>query len=157
MTKTPLPEILRGVRGTCEVRFHYEADDGTSLYVSGHFEALAGTSRENVTGIKVRLGGASSFPGRAGDIVRFDLARIKADPETGLIIPVSKKELASGTGAASRIAPSGRQVAYALSLCNRDGDLGGGNFYRPAEAEFRAMSRAEVSAWIDTARSELGI
>jgi hypothetical protein len=167
MTKTPTqrPEIFRGVQGNCEVRFTYTFADGEEGYVSGHVEAFAGHVADDgtrvVTGLKVRVSRSSRIPDgvTVGEdrVVRFDAGRIKADPETGLIVPISKKEMASGTGAARFLGPSDRQVAYALSLCNRDGDLGGGNFYRPSEAEFRGMSRSEISQWIDTAKFELGI
>jgi hypothetical protein len=47
------------------------------------------------------------------------------------------------------------QVRYALSFCGLTCP-GGGNYYQPAEADFRQMSRHQISAWIDMARDELG-
>jgi hypothetical protein len=165
-TKSALkrPAILRGVQGHCEVRFSCTFPGGEAGYVSGYFDRFTGRTEDDGTrvlsGIWVKPGGHSDIPGSA---VRDDdgnvwckAGDITGDPETGLIIPVSKKEIASGTGAARYLAPSDRQVSYALSLCNRDGDLGGGNFYRPTEDEFRAMGRDEISEWISTARFELG-
>ena len=166
-TKTPLsiPDIFRGVQGHCEVRFTYTFDGGEEGYVSGYFEAFAGHVADDgtrvVTGAKIRVGGRSKIPASVtvGEdrIIKCAADRIKADPETGLIIPVSKKEMASGTGAARFLGPGPRQVAYALSLCNREGDLGCRNFPHYTEAEFRAMSRGEISRWIDMAKDELGL
>jgi len=161
MTQTGKPAILRGVHPGSEVRFTYTFKDGQAGYVSGTFIEAPRRQDGTVTRFRARVGVNSRIPAglplAVGDEPLFDIDRIQADAETGLIIPVSRKERATGTGGARYLAPSDRQVAYALSLCNRDGDLGGGNFYRPAEAEFRAMSRPQISEWIDTARFELGI
>jgi hypothetical protein len=167
MTTTPLqrPDIFRGVTDNCEVRFTYTFASGETGYVSGRFVKFTGRVEDDgtrvVTGLEVRPGVSSRIPDSArltpeGN-VRCGADRITADRETRLIVPISKKEMASGTGAARYLAPTGRQVSYALSLCNRDGDLGGGNFYRPSEDEFRAMGRDEISQWISTAKDELGI
>jgi len=154
---TARPEILRGVKGQCEVRFHYVTKDGESAYISGHFQRALGSEEAGITGIEVKLGASSTLPGKApGDLAKFAVDRITPG-ESGLIVPVSKKEMARGTGAAAAIAPTEKQIAYALSLCDRDGQAGGGNFYRPSAAEFRRMSRTEISEWIDTAKFELGI
>jgi len=112
-----------------------------------------------VTGIEVKPNFNSRIPLGArltpeGNL-RCAADRVTADAATGLIIPVSKKEMANGTGGARHLPATDAQVRYALSLCSRDVP-GGGNFYQPDEAEFRGMSRREVSAWIDTARDELG-
>jgi hypothetical protein len=158
MSEAKRPEILRGVNPGVEVRFTYTTKDGASAYVSGRVDRFTGTEADGVTGIAVRLSVSSRLPGcNPSDVVILALARITPDPETGLIVPVSKKERATGTGAARFLGPSEKQVRYALSLCDRDGDLGGGNFYRPTEAEFRGMTPRKFSEWIAMAREELGI
>jgi hypothetical protein len=147
------PAIFRGVQGHCEVRFSCTFPGGETGYVSGYFQRFTARTQDDGTpilsGIYVKPGNQSDIPDSA---IRDDdanvwcsAADITGDSETGLIIPVSKKEMASGTGAARHLAPSGRQVSYALSLCDRDGEAGGGNFYRPSEAEFRTMTKAQVS------------
>jgi len=160
------PAIFRGVQGHCEVRFTCTFPGGAAGYVSGHLCQFTATRPDEngirtLSGIWVKPGIRSDIPASA---IRDDdgnvwcaASGITGDPGTGLIIPVSKKEIATGTGAARHLAPSERQVSYALSLCDRDGDPGGGNFYRPSEEEFRAMSRAQISAWTGTAESELRI
>lgn len=155
-TTAKRPAILRGVQGRCEVRFTYTTRDGGTAYISGHFERFIGSPESGVEGIKVCLGSASTLPGkRAGDVASLKLDRIHADPETGLIIPVSKKELAAGTGAARYIRPAGYLVRRALSLSGRTCP-GGGNYPQHTEAEFRAMTRAEIEQWIAMAEDELG-
>src|ERR1700677_2939261 len=149
MTTATVPEILRPIKGNCEVRFDYTFKDGETAHVSGHFERFTGSEAAGITGIEVRLDKAYMLnhqPAVAKAIeadsrcvlVKFAAARITPDPETGLIIPVSRKEMATGTGAAAHIRATDRQVAYALSLCGRHCP-GGGNFRQPSEAEFRAM------------------
>lgn len=155
------PEILRGVQGHCEVRFTYEFKGGASGYVSGHFSRALGNEADGITGIEVKVGPASKLPADVtvpeSGLVKFSIGRITPDAGTGLIIPVSKKEMATGTGAARYVRPSSARIRYALSLCNRDDQAGGGNFYRPTEAELRAMSPAELGEWIGMAEFELGI
>ena len=166
-TKTPLqlPPMFRGVRDNCDVRFTYTFKSGEEGYVSGRFVKFTGRAEEDgtrvVTGIEVKPNFNSRVPEGAkltpeGNL-RCAADRVTPDSETGLVIPISKKEMANETGGARYLLATDAQVRYALSLCNRDGDAGGGNFYRPDEAEFRAMSRRDISAWIDTAKFELGI
>jgi hypothetical protein len=164
-TKTPLqlPAIFRGIRDNCDVRFTYTFKNGETGYVSGRFVKFSGRVEDDgtrvVTGIEVKPGFNSRIPDGArltpeGNL-RCVADRVTADPATGLVIPISKKEMANGTGGARYLLATDAQVRYALSLCGRDVP-GGGNFYQPGEAEFRAMSRREVSEWIDMAKDELG-
>lgn len=166
MTTAQVPEILHPVRGKCEVRFSYTFANGETARITGHFERFCGSAAAGITGIKVRLDRPATLarqPAVAKAIeadpryvlVSFALARITPG-ESGTIVPVSKKERAAGTGAAAYARATDKQVAYALSLCGRTCP-GGGNFYRPAEPEFRAMSKTRISEWIDMARDELGV
>jgi hypothetical protein len=155
---TAKPEILRGVQGHCEVRFTYEFKGGESGYVSGNFSRALGSEEAGITGIEVKVDAVrSKLPAGtevpADGLVKFAVARITPG-ESGLIVPVSKKEQAA---VSAGLPVTDKQVAYALSLCNRDGEPGAGNFYRPSAAEFRAMDRTEISAWIDMAKFEMSI
>lgn len=165
MTEIKRPEIFRGVMGNCEVRFAYTFRDGESGRITGHFDSFI-VKDGKVDGIRVRLGStcAAALRHQAGiakalekdrhqPVASFAAGRIEPDAETGLIIPVSKKELASGTGAARFIRTTGRQVAYALDLAGQvPADAA---IERPDEAQFRRMSRRDLSEWIDLARFEI--
>jgi len=155
------PAILKGVKGHCEVRFTYRFNSGEDGYVSGNFNDFGGNERTGITAIRVKVDPVrSKLPAGtevpASGLLVFMVDRITPG-ESGLIIPVSKKELAAQAAASAGLPATDKQVAYALSLCNRDGDAGGGNFYRPTAAEFRAMDRTEISAWIDMAKFELSL
>lgn len=167
MTKTPLqrPDMFRGITDNCEVRFTYLFAGGEEGYVSGRFVKFTGRVEDDgtrvVTGIEVKPNVNSRIPTgsklTADGTVRCGADRITPDRETGLIVPVSKKEMASGTGAARFIGPSDRAVTYALSLCGHEGEPGGRNFPHYTEAQFRAMGREEIRRWIDMAKFELGL
>lgn len=164
-TETPLqlPAMFRGVRDNCDVRFTYTFASGKEGYVSGRFVKFGGRVEEDgtrvVTVIEVKPNFNSRIPEGAkltseGNL-RCAADRVTPDSATGLVIPISKKEMADGTGGARYLLATDTQVRYALSLCGRDAP-GGGNFHQPDESGFRAMSRREVSEWIDMAKDELG-
>jgi hypothetical protein len=146
------PAVLGGTFVNCDVRFHYETKDGADAYVSGRLEEFLGNEEKGITGIRVRLNVSARYPGlNAYETVACKLDRITPNAETGLIVPVSKKELATGTGAAQFILSTSKQVDYAVSLAAQVPD----SMERPAEKQFRAMSRHDLSEWIDMAKFEI--
>src|SRR5260221_12848310 len=97
MATAERPAILSRVQGQCEVRFTYEFKGGESGYVSGHFSRALGTEESGITGIEVRVDAVrSKLPAGTAvpddGLVKFALARITPDRETGLIVPLSRKE-----------------------------------------------------------------
>lgn len=97
MATAERPAILQGVQGNCEVRFTYEFKGGHSGYVSGHYSRALGNDADGITGIEVHVDRLrSKLPeGTAvadDGTMKFALGRITPDAETGLIIPLSRKE-----------------------------------------------------------------
>jgi len=153
------PAILNGVIfGRMEVGFRYTTRAGAEIYVDGMPEEAVVKDGE-IVGIRVRVNFNSKLDDstrelvkKNGGILACKLDRIIPN-EHGLIVGVSKKELATGTGAARFIRPRGEHVAYAVSLVPQlPADTA---IERHTEAEFAAMSRHSLNEWIDAAKCEI--
>lgn len=157
-----LPSVFRGVYlDRTPVRFKYMSRDGNEVYVSGMPRSyVANKERTECIGIRVEVDASSRLDERTRELAERNNGilgcaadRIVSDEDTGLIVPVSKKEMASGTGAARFIRPRPQHVDYALRLLPQlpaDTVL-----ERHTERQFQCMTRHDLNEWIDAAKAEI--
>lgn len=153
-----LPPIFKGATRGSTISFDYTFKDGSEGRVVGVMTRYS----VRVGLIEVRL--ASGFTtSKLQDVVRanrrdprekFAISRI-----TALAIGITSKPIDEAAEAASPRPdqPTDAQVRYAVSLSEATGVAGAGNFARHTEAGFRAMTRRDVSAWIDMAKFEMDL
>lgn len=166
MTETkypPAPPVLSGLRLGDDVEFTYDFTEGGRRTVAGTLRnIIRSPSTLEIHSIKVSLPDRSlrdlldvpkvreAFTASAGagtsTVVTFALRRVTTASGRTIAKPLGR-----------RIPPTDAQVRYALSLCGRRHESGGGNFVQHTEAEFRAMTKFQISEWIDMAKDELGI
>jgi hypothetical protein len=153
-----LPPIFKGATRGSTISFDYTFKDGGEGRVVGvmtRYSVSAGL-------IEVRL--SSGFTtSKLRDVVeanrrdpreKFAISRI-----TALATRVTSKAIDEAAEARTPCPdqPTDAQIRYAVSLSEATGVAGAGNFVRHAEAEFRAMTRRDVSAWIDMAKFEMDL
>lgn len=140
MAKVAKPAILSGLDKGSRVGFTYTGKKG-ELKVRGEIAGFTGSAEEGITGVNIYTDDDGPR--------NFRVEGMKPWRGTTIAEPTFTQSVFGPGPAATE-----RQVQYALSLCNPFRG-GSGNFYRPTEAEFRAMGRSEISAWIDAAKEEL--
>ena len=134
-----------GIKDGDEVRFSYTMKNGRTGQVRGTAAGFIGKSGR-IEGIRVHLDGRHTdaailaSANAANGPVGFAPGRI-----AGLTVTRTAPRPAARPGYATDA-----QVRYALSLCERTG-----NVCRPGEAGFRAMTKAQISEWIDMAKDEI--
>jgi hypothetical protein len=166
MTAPERPPVFRGIVKGGGVRFRYTFTDATVGVISGRAVSIL-TRDGAVSGLRVQLDAtlasdvaqqAVIVEARAKDPVRpvadFALGGIHPDPDTGLIVPVSRREMAAGTGAGAYVRASGARVELAVALARNGEGVPGFPALR-AEGEFASMTRAQIDAWIDEAASAM--
>jgi hypothetical protein len=153
-----LPPIFKGATRGNTISFDYAFKDGSEGRVVGVI------TRYSVSAdlIEIRL-----ISGFTTSKLRHVVEANRRDPRqkftishiTALATGITSKPIdeAAEASAPRPDRPTDAQVRYAVSLSEATGVAGAGNFVRHTEAEFRAMSRRDVSAWIDMAKSEMDL
>jgi hypothetical protein len=150
-----IPDGLKGARTDREIIFSYTLKDGTTVRVAG--QLLRFLVRDGAcTRIEVRVNLArTQYPALTerlrAECPRNPLAKFYAD-RVQVEAPA-----APAAWQPRRAAPTEKQVAYALDLAGRWEGQGDTLCPGMTRERFQAMSRHELSNWIDIARSEMGL
>ena len=141
---TDVATELAAIKNGDTVTFSYTMKNGQAGRVHGTAAGLIMHRNGTVEGIRVDITPAATDPAIAAAAIAAS-GRVGFAPARITGLDVTPAPARNGNGLAT-----GRQIRYALSLCERSG-----NFYRPSETDMRTMTSREISAWIDMAKDEL--